>query len=158
MRRGKKVFLVGLAALATVPLVYVLTLPSTGEPLTPDSLAAARALWTEKGPKSYVLDVDVRDVHHRVEVKDGTVVSMTTDGKEAEERLHRYWTVEGMFQSLSEEISNLRRPEGPFGVSDPGEVTLRAAFDDRFGYPARFLRHVQNQTKSVEWNARLTVR
>jgi hypothetical protein len=158
MTRGKRIFLVGLVAILTAPVVYVLTLREPGEPLTPERLAAARALWQEKGPKSYVIDVDVRDAHHRVEVRGGKVVSMTTDGKEAEQRLHGYWTVEGMFQSLSEELSNLRRPEGPFGVSDPAEVTLRAAFDGRFGYPARFLRHVRNQTKSVEWNARLTVR
>lgn len=157
MRRGKKALLLGLVALATVPVVWRLTRGST-EPLTPERLAAARALWAERGPKSYVIDVHVRDVHHRVEVKDGSVVSMTTDGREAEERLRRYWTVEGMFTSLSEELSNLRRPEGAFGVSDPSEVTLRATFDRDCGYPSRFLRHVRGQMRSVEWNATLTPR
>jgi hypothetical protein len=158
MARGRRIFLVGLAALLTVPVVYVLTRKETGEPLTPERLEAARALWNEKGPRSYVIDVDVRDAHHRVEVRDGKVVSMTTDGREAPERLHEYWTVEGMFRSLSEELSNLRRPEGPFGVSDPAEVTLRVAFDGGCGYPARFLRHVQGQTRSVDWTATLTAR
>jgi hypothetical protein len=158
MPRGKRIFLVGLVALATVPVVYLLTRPSAGEPLTAERLAAARALWKEKGPRSYVVDVDVRDAHHRVEVRDGKVVSMTTDGRDAPERLHGYWTVEGMFQSLSEELSNLRRPEAAFGVSDPSRVTLRAAFDGRYGYPARFLRHVEGETRSVDWSAALTAR
>ncbi|MCK6462073.1 MAG: DUF6174 domain-containing protein [Planctomycetes bacterium] len=158
MPRGKRVFLVGLVALATVPVVYLLTRPSTGEPLTPERLAAARALWKEKGPGSYVVDVDVRDAHHRVEVRDGKVVSMTTDGREAPERVRAYWTVEGMFQSLSEELSNLRRPEAAFGVSDPSRVMLRALFDEQYGYPARFLRHVEGETRSVEWQARLAER
>lgn len=157
MPRGKRTFLIGLLALATVPVVWMLARTST-EPLTPERLAAARAAWNETGPRSYVIDVDVRDAHHRVEVKDGKVVSMTTDGREAPERLHAYWTVEGMFQSLSEELSNLRRPEAAFGVSDPSQVTLRVAFDARYGYPARFLRHVEGQTRSVEWNARLAAR
>ncbi len=157
MPRGKRTFLIGLLALATVPVVWMLARTST-EPLTPERLAAARAAWNETGPRSYVIDVDVRDAHHRVEVKDGKVVSMTTDGREAPERLHAYWTVEGMFQSLSEELSNLRRPEAAYGVSDPSQVTLRVAFDARYGYPARFLRHVEGQTRSVEWNARLAAR
>jgi hypothetical protein len=158
MTRGKIVFLVGVVAILTVPAVYLLTHKGIGEPLTAERLAAARALWARNGPKYYVLDIDVRDAHHHVEVKDGKVVSMTTDGRKAEERLWKYWSVEGMFQSLSEELSNLQHPEAPFGVKDPGEVTLRAAFDAKTGYPARFLRYVQGQMRSVEWTVRLTAR
>lgn len=154
MQRGKRVFLLGVAAVLTVPVVYILTHPGAGEPLTQERLAAAEALWKEKGPKSYVLDVDVRGLHHRIEVKDGAVVSMTTDGKAADERFREYWSVEGMFQQLSEEISNLKHPE-TFGVTDPSEVTLLAKFDPVSGYPARFLRHVQSQTRSIEWTAKL---
>jgi len=158
MRRGRKIFLVGVIAALSVPVVYVITHRGTGDPLTPERLAAARALWKERGPKSYVLDVDVRDAHHHVEVKDGKVVSMTTDGRKAEERLYGYWTVEGMFQSLSEELSNLQRPEAAFGVSDTDDVIMRARFDPRYGYPSRFLRYVLGQNRSVEWDARLTAR
>lgn len=157
MARGKKIFLVGVVAILSVPVVYVMTRGS-GEPLTAERLDEAKALWKEHGPKSYVLDVDVRDAHHHVEVKDGEVVSMTTDGREAEQRIREYWTVEGMFRSLSEEISNLKRPDAAFGVSDPADVTLRAQFDERYGYPVTFLRHVQGQTRSVEWHARLSAR
>jgi len=157
MARGKKIFVVGVLAILTVPVVYILTHPGVGEPLTAERLAAAEALWNEKGPKSYALDVDVRDAHHHIEVKDGKAVSMTTDGREVAERLWSTWTVEGMFKSLSEELSNLRHPEATFGVTDPGEVTLRAEFDRTNGYPVTFLRHVQGQTRSVEWHAKLSV-
>jgi len=157
MTHGKRIFVFGLVALVTVPVVYILTHPGAGEPLTEERLAAAEALWKEKGPKSYALDIDVRGLHHHLEVKDGKVVSMTTDGKDADKRFYDYWSVEGMFQQLSEELSNLQHPE-TFGVTDPSEVTLLAKFDPRTGYPARFLRHVESQTRSVEWTAKLTVK
>ncbi len=158
MRRGRRVFTIGLLAVATVPVVYVLTRPSTGEPLTPERLAKARALWAEKGPKDYTLEVEVRDACHRIEVRGGRVVSMTTDGNPVRRGAEEYWSVEGMFRFLSDELSNLKRTEAAYGVADPGAVTLRAAFDARNGLPVRFLRHVRGQTRSLEWTVRLSGR
>jgi len=151
MSRGKRVFVIGLLAVATVPLVYVLTRPSTGEPLTEERLAEARARWAERGPRSYALDVDVRGASHHIEVRDRVVVTMTTDGSPVRADAREYWSIDGMFRFLSEELSNLQRVEAAYGVSDPGDVVLRAAFDARYGYPARFLRHVLGQDRSVEW-------
>jgi hypothetical protein len=151
MSRGKRVFMIGLLAVATVPVVYVITRPSTGEPLTPEGLAEARARWKERGPKSYVLDVDVRGARHHIEARDGVVVTMTTDGNPVRADAREYWSVDGMFRFLSEEIANLQRVEAAYGVSDPDDVVLRAAFDAQYGYPARFLRHVLGQDRSVEW-------
>ncbi len=151
MSRGKRVFVIGLLAAATVPLVHVLTRPSTGEPLTQDRLAEARACWAERGPRSYALDVDVRGARHHIEVRDGAVVTMTTDGNAVSEGAREYWSIDGMFRFLSEELSNLQRPEAAYGVSDPDDVVLRAEFDSKYGYPARFLRHVLGQDRSVEW-------
>jgi len=158
MRRGKRVFAIGLLAVATVPVVYVLTRPSTGEPLTPERLAEARALWEKRGPSSYWLEVDVPGAHHRVEVKDRAVVAMTTDGNPVSPSAREHWTVEGMFRFLSEELSNLRRSGAAYGVADPTDVFLRAEFDSRLGFPARFLRHIQGQARSFEWTVRLSER
>lgn len=154
MSRGKRVFVIGLLAVATVPVVYVVTRPSTGEPLTQERLAEARARWKERGPKSYALDVEARGARHHIEVKDGAVVAMTTDGNEVAAAAREYWSVEGMFRFLSEEISNLKRAEAAYGVSDPDDVVLRARFDGRYGYPSRFLRHVTGRTRSEGWQVR----
>ena len=158
MGRGKRVFVIGLLAVATVPVVYVVTRPRSGEPLTRERLEEARARWAEKGPKDYSIDVEVRDARHRIEVRDGKVVSMTTDGNPVRPGAEEYWSVEGMFRFLSEELSNLRRSEAAYGVQDPGDVVLRAEFDPRSGFPSRFLRHVQGQPRSLEWKAHLSER
>ncbi len=154
MSRGRRVFAIGLLAAATVPAVYLVTRPSTGEPLTQERLAEARARWKERGPKSYGLDVDVRGIRYRIDVKDGEVVAMTIDGRPAAVSALEHWTVEGMFGFLAEELSNLRRVEAAYGVSNPEDVVLRAAFDPKYGYPARFLRHVLGLDRSVEWQVR----
>lgn len=158
MRRGRRMFLFGLVAVATVPVVYVLTRPPSGVPLTAERLAEAKRLWERQGPRSYDLDIEVPDARHRVEVRDRAVVRMTTNGADVPERVREKWSVEGMLVFLSEELSNLQRVEAAYGVSDPAEVTLRAAFDARTGFPTRFLRHVQGRTKSFEWTARLSPR
>lgn len=154
MSRGKRIFVIGLLAAATVPVVYVFTSPSTGEPLTQERLEKARALWKQRGPKAYAIEIDVRGARHRIEVQDGAVVTMTTDGNPVRADAREYWSVDGMFRFLSEEISNLQRVEAAYGVSDADDVVLRAKFDPAYGYPSRFLRHVLGQDRSVEWNVR----
>jgi hypothetical protein len=152
MRRGRKIFLVGVAAALTVPVVYKLTHPSAGETLTAERLAEARERWAERGPKSYVIEVDVRGLTYRIEVRDGReVVGMTVDGRPAAASALEHWTVEGMFGFLAQELSNLRRVEAAYGVTDPDSVILRAEFDGKTGYPSSFLRHVLGQNRSVEW-------
>jgi hypothetical protein len=158
MRRGKRMLVVGLVAASTVPLVLLLRRGPAGEILTAERLAAARALWKERGPRSYALDIEAPDARHHVEVSEGKVVRMTTNGAPVREGASERWTVEGMFGFLSEELSNRQRPEAAFGVSDPSDVVLRAGFDAKNGFPARFLRHVQGQAKSFEWKATLAAR
>jgi hypothetical protein len=157
MTKGRRIFVVGLLAVATVPVVYVVTRGSAGEPLTPERLAAAEALWKERGPRDYALDVEVPGARHHVEVRDGNVVGMTTDGNEVRDSAWARWNVEGMFGFLSAELSNRARAKELHGAA-PDDVILRAAFDGRYGYPRRFLRHVQGSTRSVEWDVRLSPR
>jgi hypothetical protein len=146
MSRGRRAFLIGVLAVATVPVVYVLTRPS-GRTLTRERLDEARARWKANGPRNYVLEVEARGARHKIEVKDAEVVAMTTGGNPVVSGAH-LWSVEGLFGFLSQELSNLQRPESAYGVSDPLEVVLRAEFDARYGYPSLFLRHVSGRTRS----------
>jgi hypothetical protein len=159
MARGRRFFLVGLLAAAAIVTVYFATRPDTGAPLTPERLAAARARWTERAPRDYVLDVAVRGAQrgdYHVEVRAGEVVAMTSGGAPVDARAREYWTVDGMFRFLAEELSNLDRAQVVYGVTDADDVVLRAAFDPDTGYPARFLRHVLGKSAGIEWEVRLS--
>ncbi len=86
-----------------------------------------------------------------VQVREGEVVAMTSDGVEVPESAWPYWTVEGMFASLEQELQNAAHPQRIYGISDPERVLLQAEFDPELGYPSRFLRHVLGTRQSIEW-------
>jgi len=153
-RAGKWLVRVGLPLLVLGGAVAVFALRGEGEPLTAEALAAARARWEANGPRSYALEIEVsggQSNRHRVEVRDGAVVSMVTGGWEVELRLGQYWTVEGMLDSLATELRNAAAPERAYGVSDPSRVELRVVFDEDLGYPRRFLRHVLGGHAGIQW-------
>lgn len=135
-------------------VALVLLLRKGGETLTADGLAAARARWEEKRPASYDLSIEItgaQEGRHRVEVRGGRVVKMTTGGEPVPERVWPLWSVDGLFRFLETEIENRERPARAHGVETPGQVLLRAEFDGTWGFPRRFVRHVRGRTDSIEW-------
>jgi len=125
-----------------------------GDAFDAERLDAAVARWTKAGPADYDLVVETsgaRAARHEVRVRSGHVVERKTDGRAVEERLLGTWSVEGMFATLRTELDNRRRASDVFGVSGPDDVVLRAEFDEKYGVPRRFLRHVMGRKRSVEW-------
>jgi len=132
----------------------VLILRKGGEPLTAEAVAAGRSLWEKKGPKDYDLSIEITGAQeglHRIEVRGGRVARMTTGGEPVPERVWSLWSVEGLFRFLETELDNAAHPARAHGVDDPKKVMLRAEFDPTWGYPRRFVRHVQGRTDSIEW-------
>lgn len=123
-------------------------------PLTAERLQAARRQWQQEGPTSYVLEVETRgDVRavHRIVVREGEVVEMTTGGRAAAQAAWEYWSVEGLFDFLDAELGNAGNPRQAYG-GDVSEVILRARFDPEMGYPSYFLRHVLGRQQGIEWH------
>lgn len=142
-------------ALVASIVTLVLVFRKEGDLLTPELLDAARTRWQERGPKDYDLEIvtsGAREARHVVEVRAGKVVRQTTDGAAVPERVRGIWSVPGMFETLRVELSNATHPKVPYGIDDPEDVIVRAAFDDEFGYPRRFMRHVlAGRKSSIEW-------
>ena len=127
-------------------------------PLTETALEEARALWRRSGPSDYLLELEVggrEDAVHRVEVVGGEVVTMTTGGQPAPERVWSFWTVEGMFESLRTELGHAADPSAAYGVKGQGAVRLRAGFDPEVGLPRRFVRHVEGRPLDIDWSVRI---
>ncbi len=121
-------------------------------PLTAERLAEARRLWAAGGPADYALEVETGgaiEARHRVVVRGGEVVEMTTGGAAASRSAWEFWTVEGLFAFLETELANADQPRAAYGPG-AGAVVLRARFDRRDGHPTYFLRHVMGQRRSVE--------
>lgn len=126
-------------------------------PLTEKDLTRARATWQHAGLQNYVMKVRLigsLEGEHEIEVQNGRVVSMSTGGQPVANHVWPYWTVEGMFQFLEEELSQKERPASAFEVADSEEVFLSAEFDGKLGYPRRFLRQVFGRRHTAEWEVR----
>ncbi|MDX1502807.1 MAG: DUF6174 domain-containing protein [Thermoanaerobaculia bacterium] len=124
-----------------------------GRTLDAEALREARARWQREGLTDYALEIETSgatQAAHRIEVRGGQVVSMTTNGREATRSAWEYWSVEGLFLFLDTEIANAADPRRAFGV-EPGQVVLRVRFEERWGYPEFFLRHVMGRGRGVEW-------
>ena len=124
-------------------------------PLTGESLKDARARWAAAGPPDYDLTIVVSGVQegeHEIEVRNGAVTAMRTGGAAVPRSVWRHWDVPGMFRFLATELENAREPERAHGTN--ASVVLRADFDEQYGYPRRFLRHVTGQRRSIEWKVR----
>jgi hypothetical protein len=127
------------------------------EPLTLEALEAAEARWRERGPKSYLLQVEIGGAQeglHDARVRDGRVEAMTTGGRPVPETAWEYWSVEGMFRQLRQELSLALDPRKPHGAADPAAVTLRVRFDPDLGAPRYFLRHVSGRATGTWWEIR----
>ena len=146
--------IVGVLGLAAGALTLLLIFREEGDPLTREALDAARKTWRDKGPSDYKMDIHVegrQSGEHHVEVRGGRVVKMTTGGAPASEHVWEFWSVDGMFEFLTMELNNASRAKATYGADDDGEVVLAAAFDDEYGYPRRFFRHVMGKQVGIEW-------
>ena len=150
---GRKWFLVLLGLVAGAATLLFL-LRKEGDPLTREALDKAREVWAKHGIEDYDMSVTVtgrQSGEHRIEVRGGKVAKMTTGGAPAPKHVWEYWDVNGMFQFLKTELGNAERPRAAYGVDDADDVILRVAFDEQFGYPRRFLRHVLGRDAGSEW-------
>lgn len=157
MTKKKISWLVGIAALS-FGIAWALYFRERLPVLTPQIYSAAKSQWEARGPKDYELDVEVSGVqagHYRIQVKDRNVVQMKEDGIDVPERVWAYWSVDGMFRFLEEELASKKRPSAAYGVSDPDSVYLQADFDEKLGYPKRFLRQVFGRKLTIEWRAQV---
>lgn len=113
--------------------------------LTLDRLAAARALWEQKGPRDYDLrwtkqinNVETLDVR----VRGGKVVAVTLDGRPLEERLYPYYDMNGLFDFLEQFLHRDTQPDSPraFAV---------ATFHREDGHLLRYVRSVSATRERV---------
>lgn len=122
--------------------------------LTPDALDAAIARWEQHGPRDYDLDLEVRGggggkIH--IEVRGGEPTAMTRNGIPAAEHTWMYWTIDGLFDIIRQDLEGLDQPERAFGVADPSEIVQQAEFDPKLGYPKRYRRAVPVAGREIEW-------
>ena|SRR5579859_7789005 len=141
-------FFVVLAGLAVVAMT-VLVLYNLGQQLTQDQLAAARALWKEKSPKSYQLTyrikigVDKEPDIYVVRVRNGEVVSSTLNERPEEKRLFGERGMDAIFDWIQEFQELAAKPKQP-------KTYIRALFDSKTGAVRWYVRRVMGGSERLE--------
>lgn len=123
--------------------------------LTTETLSAAEARWQEAGPKSYSLNIKLggkRPGRVTINVLDGKAAVMMRDGvSPARKETWNAWTVEGMFDTLRQELELAEKPERGFGVADRSQVIQRCEFHRQLSYPVHYQRYVLGTDQEIEW-------
>jgi hypothetical protein len=129
---------------------------SSGEPVTPQALAAAKKIWTDAKVRDYDLEWRVsgpNSGHYFVTVRNGDVrkvESVAPDGRKFE--VHpaepRFYSVDGLFTTIADELMQLGDAQ-PFGQPEGTKVVMRFTSDPHLGYPRSYRRDVLGTSQGV---------
>ncbi len=140
MSRARKTkYLVMAAAFIAGFTAALLWLRQPMSPLTRESLAAARQRWRDAAVPAYSARYRMHGSEYAIEWRNGIVENALVNGRPPTTTALHAYTIDGLFDTLEEELDNLTDPGGPF-AGRVGAVLMRARFNDRLGYVERYLR------------------
>jgi len=108
-------------------------------PLTRELLAAARQRWRDAGVSSYAIRYRMHGSEYAIQCRNGIVEQASVDDRPPSATDLNAYSVDGLFDTLEQELDNLSDPTGPF-AGHAGTVMMRVRFNPKFGYPERYLR------------------
>ena len=145
---------------ATAVTLLALVACARGENLTETQLAQAQSRWQQAGPRNYTLTMTITG--DRIEegrfvatVRDGALSSVTRNHRPIA-RPAPFYTVPGLFDFLSEELEMAAQPGRYWQAARDARVYQRIRFDDRLGYPTRYLRAVTGTEHNVTLDLELS--
>lgn len=155
-RRTGLWLLLGLAlAVAALLLAWRLLPGDPIPPLSPEQFHAARARWKAIAPQDYNIEIVVRGSQpatYAVQVRDGKAEQALRNGRPLRQRrTFGTWSVPGMFSTIARDVEAVERFNR--GKAEPGspQLRLRAEFDPKYSYPARYRRIQWGSPVEVSW-------
>jgi len=113
--------------------------------LTEASLEAAQKQWKSSGPRSYIMEIELRGAQPgmvHVEVQNGEVTATTRNDRVPPKWTWDTWSVPGMFDTLEQDLQIAEDPSQQIQAAPGTSWRLRCEFDSEFGYPHRYHRFV----------------
>jgi Family of unknown function (DUF6174) len=136
-----------LLAVLTVTSVTVLVTFNLRQQLKPEQLAAAKALWKEKGPRDF--DMKYRQTAgdepetYVVHVRDRQVESVERNGQPLEERQRKYHSMLALFGYIERFLEIDAEPNRP-------RTYTVAVFDPNDGHLLHYVRRVMGTSERAE--------
>jgi hypothetical protein len=110
--------------------------------------------WRANRPTNYAMTVEVTGQQQgtmHVVVENNEPKLVERNGVAASRHTWPYWTIDGMFEIIRNDLENLDQPERAFGTEDVSQLVQQADFDDELGYPRRYRRAVKTTGDAIEW-------
>jgi hypothetical protein len=139
-----------LAVLAVTAIIINIRY-NLSQQLTPEQLAAARALWEQKGPRDYDMEYTQQGADPGMfvsRVRGGKVVSVTRNAEPLEPRLNKYYDMPSLFSYVEQFMKIDAEPGKP-------RTYVRAQFDPEDGHIVHYRRSVMGTQEWVELNVQL---
>ena len=108
-------------------------------PLTREVLAAARQRWRAAGVRGYAVRYRMHGSEYAIQWGDGVVEQATVDHRPPTTTDLNTYSIDGLFDTLEQELDNLADPAGPF-AGHAETVLMRVRFNPSLGYVERYLR------------------
>ena len=138
-----------IAAVVMAVIVAVPYLRGRTEPVTRERLAAARERWKSANITSYDLDLEttgeMTGLYH-LEVRARQLAKITRNGQSMNPGDRDYWTVDGWFQAIEEDLDNAEKPK----TDDPAshcDYWLRVRYHSTLGYAQRYIRQQKQPSR-----------
>jgi hypothetical protein len=140
-------FFVIVAVLTVVAIIILGVFKFSFQPeqLTPERLAAARKLWREQGPRSYILRYTEQgnvNGEYTVRVENGEVVSAEPDIRPIEKK-REYYGMPAFFRYVEGFLKMDAKPGSP-------RTDTRATFDLEDGHLVHYYRRVVGTRENLE--------
>lgn len=142
------------AAIAVFIVLRIRNYDSTPD-LTPDLFYAAQERWRSAAPSDYDIDARVtgsQPATYRVQVRGGQPIAAWRNGQPlGQRRTFGTWSVPGMFATIARDIEAVEKHASGKAERFTPRLTLRAEFDPKYSYPARYRRFEQWSPVEVQW-------
>jgi hypothetical protein len=138
-----------IAAVVMAAIVAVPYLRGRTEPVTRERLAAARERWRSANVANYHMDLETTGAQtglYHVSVRDGQLITLTRNGQSMNPAEGEYWTVDGWFQAIEEDIDNAEMPKGDDDATRC-QYWLRVRYHATLGYPVRYIREQKQPSR-----------
>ncbi len=136
------------AAFVLAVVVMILVVREPTEALSAEALRGARQRWAQAGVADYRLRYRMHGAVYEIKVEDRVVAEATVDGQVPRTGDLGAYSVEGLFNTLEQELENLSDPRGPF-AGHAQTVLMRVRFNAELGFVERYLRSSGGQGRGV---------
>ena len=130
-----------------VVMIFAMREPTV--PLTAEALAGARKMWRTSEIKDYDLRYTMNGNACDVTVRGGIVTALRVNGAEARSSQWRFFSVNGLFETLAMDLESVTDSGGAFaGHAD--RILMRVRFNPVFGHVERYIRSSGSLARGAE--------